>query len=224
MENGAGENGAGENGAGENGAGENGAGENGAGENGAGMPRPLSDDNLASVLVRGLCPTTVVLVDYDPRWPVRYAEAADRLRAVLGIRLRLIEHIGSTSVPGLIAKPVIDIVIGIDDPDDEIGYLPALETAGYEPRVREPGHRCLRGSVGELAVNLHCYPPGSVSVRRYLVFRDRLRADEADRARYAAVKRALAARGEWPDMNYYAEAKGPTIEHILARAGWTDRT
>lgn len=186
------------------------------------MTRPLSDDGLASVLVRGLCPTTVVLVDYDQGWPARYAEAAERLRAVLGARLRLIEHIGSTSVPGLTAKPVIDIVIGIDDPDDEIAYLSALGAAGYEPRVREPGHRCLRGTVGELAVNLHCYPPASVSVRRYLAFRDRLRADEADRARYAAVKRALAGRGEWPDMNYYAEAKGPTIECILVRAGWTD--
>lgn len=72
-------------------------------------------------------------------------------------------------------------------------------------------------------MNLHCYPPEGIWVQRYLVFRDRLRADPADRARYAAAKRALAARGEWPDMNHYAEAKGPTIDHILERAGWIER-
>jgi GrpB-like predicted nucleotidyltransferase (UPF0157 family) len=184
------------------------------------VPSPLTDDQLAAMLVNGVRPTTVVLADYDPSWPVRYDEAADGLRAALGPRLRLIEHIGSTSVPGLIAKPIIDIVIGIDDPDDEAGYFPDLHTAGYQPRVREPGHRCLKGSAGALSVNLHCYAPDSTWVRRYLVFRDRLRTDPADRARYAAAKQALTDR-EWPDINYYAEAKGPTIDQILERAGWT---
>ncbi|MDT7682974.1 MAG: hypothetical protein QOG57_3284, partial [Pseudonocardiales bacterium] len=117
------------------------------------MPSPLTDDQLAAMLVNGVRPTTVVLADYDPSWPVRYDEAADRLRAALGTRLRLIEHIGSTSVPGLIAKPILDIVSGIDDPDDEAGYFPDLHTAGYQPRVREPGHRCLKGAAGALSVN-----------------------------------------------------------------------
>lgn len=87
--------------------------------------------------MRGLRPTSVELVDYDPSWPARFAEAADRIRAVVGSRLRLIEHIGSTSVPGLIAKPVIDIVIGVDDPDDDAAHVSALESVGYDTRLRE---------------------------------------------------------------------------------------
>ncbi|MEQ3553033.1 GrpB family protein [Pseudonocardia nematodicida] len=181
------------------------------------MPEdPLTDDALARLLVRGLQPVWVSLREYDPAWPARYAARAARLREILGDRARLIEHIGSTSVPGLAAKPVIDIVVGIDDPDDEPAYLADLEAIGYELRVREPGHRCLR--TGE-PVNLHCYPPGGDEVRRYLIFRDRLRADEADRRLYESTKRGLAGR-EWPDMNYYAEAKGPVVREILQRAGW----
>lgn len=185
------------------------------------MPDALDDDKLSAVLVRGLTPTRVTLVDYDPGWPDRFARRAAELRAILGERARLVEHIGSTSVPGLAAKPIIDIVAGIDDPDDEAAYLGDLEAAGYDLRVREPGHRCLRaGDPGE-PVNLHCYPPGHVEVRKYLTFRDRLRASDADRDRYAATKRELAKR-EWRDMNYYAEAKGPVIREILERAGWRE--
>jgi GrpB-like predicted nucleotidyltransferase (UPF0157 family) len=186
------------------------------------VPNPLADARLAAKLVHGLRPTRVVLADYDPTWPVRFNETADQLRAILGTRLRLIEHIGSTSVPGLIAKPIIDIVIGIDDPEDEPSYLPDLEATGYQLRVREPGHRCLRGAAApELPVNLHCYRSDSTSIRRDLVFRDRLRTDSADRALYAATKQALTDR-EWPDINYYAQAKGPAISQILERAGWTE--
>ena len=96
---------------------------------------------------------------------------------------------------------------------------PDLEAAGYALRVREAGHRCLR--IGEQAapVNLHCYAPADPEVRKVLLFRDRLRADAADRRRYEDAKRALADR-EWPDMNYYAEAKYPVISAILKRAGW----
>ena len=185
------------------------------------MPDALTDEQLAAMLVNGPRPTRVVLADPDPTWPARYDGAADRLRVTLGPRLRLIEHIGSTSVPGLAAKSIIDIVIGIDDPDDEPSYLPCLEAAGYGLRVREPGHRCLRGTTAGLPVNLHCYAPDAAWVRRYLVFRDRLRADPADRDLYEATKRSLTGR-EWPDINYYAEAKGPVIDEILGRAGWTE--
>jgi GrpB-like predicted nucleotidyltransferase (UPF0157 family) len=181
---------------------------------------PLTDDVLSARLVRGLRPTRVTLVEHDPRWAERFAARAADLRRVLGGRARLVEHVGSTSVPGLVAKPIVDIVVGIDDPDDEPAYLPELEALGYDLRVRGPQHRCLRIGDPDEPVNLHCYPPDHAETRKYLVFRDRLRASAADRERYAAVKRELAQR-EWRDINYYAEAKGPVIREILARGGWT---
>lgn len=183
-----------------------------------GMGEGLTEDELAGKLVRGMRAATVVIVDYDPGWPARYERHAARVRRVLGERVRLIEHIGSTSVPGLAAKPIVDIVLGVDDPDDEAAYLPDLVAAGYELRVREPGHRCLRGGEDEEPVNLHCYPPGHDEVRKYLVLREQLRRSDADRARYERIKRELATR-QWRDINFYAEAKGPVIREILARGG-----
>jgi GrpB-like predicted nucleotidyltransferase (UPF0157 family) len=179
----------------------------------------LTDERLAALLVRGLRPTRVQLVEYDPAWVDRYSRRATELRAALGPRIRSIEHIGSTSVPGLVAKPVIDILVGIDDPDDEPAYLPALEAIGYDMRVREPGHRCLRTGEPDDRVNLHLRRPDDPEIRRNVLFRDRLRADQADRELYAATKRGLTDR-EWPDVNYYAEAKRPVIKEILRRAGW----
>ncbi|TVT62144.1 GrpB family protein [Amycolatopsis rhizosphaerae] len=184
------------------------------------MSEPLTEEHLAAILVHGLRPARIVLADYDPAWPARFEARAAELLAILGERARLVEHIGSTSVPGLIAKPIVDIVVGIDDPDDEGAYLPDLEAAGYDLRVREPGHRALRIGKPDEPVNLHCYRPDDEEVRRYLLFRDRLRADDADRELYAATKRRLAQR-EWRDVNFYAEAKRPVIDEILLRGGWT---
>jgi GrpB-like predicted nucleotidyltransferase (UPF0157 family) len=175
------------------------------------------ESELDAVLVGGRTPGPVTLVEYDPGWPDRFAQRAGAVQAALGEQARLVEHIGSTSVPGLCAKPVIDIVVGIDDPDDEPAYLPDLEAVGYDVRVREPGHRCLRLGMPGDAVNLHCYPPDSDEITRYLAFRDRLRASDADRDAYAALKRSLAPR-DWPDVNLYADAKGPLIREILGRA------
>ncbi len=172
---------------------------------------------LEAILVRGVVPVWVELVAYDPGWPASFRRYARRLRATLGDRIRLMEHIGSTAVPGLTAKPVIDIVVGIDDPDDEGTYIPDLVAIGYDLRVREPGHRCLRGGGLDPPVNLHCYRPDSVEVERYLLFRDRLRSSASDRELYASVKRGLAGR-IWPDMNYYAEAKSDVVQAILQRA------
>lgn len=185
------------------------------------MPEPLTDEHLASVLVHGLRPVRVTLAAYDPDWPARFAARAAGLRGILGDRARQIEHIGSTAVPGLAAKPVIDIVVAIDDVDDEPAYAADLENAGYELRVREPAHRCFRGGGPEDPVNLHCYPPGHAEIRKYLLLRDHLRSNPADRDRYEQVKRDLATR-PWRDMNYYADAKGPVISEILARAGWRE--
>ncbi len=179
-------------------------------------------EELRRVLVRGPMPVTVVIAGADPTWPAQYGAYAAALQSLLGERLLLVEHIGSTSVPGLAAKPVIDIAAGIEDPDDESAYLPDLVTAGWELWVREPGHRCLRAEPAvqrsdkepTLPANLHCYRSSSPEIGRYLLLRDRLRADPAARARYADLKRSLATR-LWADTNLYADAKGPLIRELL---------
>jgi GrpB-like predicted nucleotidyltransferase (UPF0157 family) len=158
-------------------------------------------------------------VPYDPAWPARYAHHAAIICAALGQALLRIEHIGSTSVPGLAAKPIIDILAVVPQSADESSYLPALEAVGYQLRVREPSffeHRMLR--TPERDVHIHFFSPDSPEIDRYLVFRDRLRANAEDRARYEAVKRRLAARS-WNHMNEYAQAKTDVIESILA---WRD--
>jgi GrpB-like predicted nucleotidyltransferase (UPF0157 family) len=176
------------------------------------------DAHLRAVLVHGPQPVTPVLVEHDDGWAVRFAEHRDRIVAALGERARIVEHIGSTAVPGLAAKDVVDILVGVDDPDDEAGYLADLLAAGYQLRVREPGHRALRETTGR-RVNVHCYAPDDDEVAKYRLLRGHLRRNPGARREYEATKRALAGR-EWPDMNHYAEAKGPTIRKLLRDAGW----
>ena len=173
---------------------------------------------LAEVMVGPLEHVPIVIEEYDPAWPARFRAEAGRIRAALGGRERRIEHVGSTSVPGLAAKPVVDILLVLDDPGDEASYLPALEAAGYELRVREPDfwqHRMLRTPARD--VHVHVFPPDSPEIERYLLFRDRLRADADERALYEAVKRDLAAR-DWPTMQHYSEAKTAVVEAVIARA------
>jgi GrpB-like predicted nucleotidyltransferase (UPF0157 family) len=160
----------------------------------------------------------VTLVDPDPAWPALFATEARRIRQALGDRAMLVAHVGSTSVPGLIAKPIVDVVLAVDDSADEPAYLPALEAAGYVLRIREPGwheHRLLNGP--DTAVNLHVFSAGSPEIERMLLFRDRLRSSGEDRERYAAAKRALAGP-EWRQVQDYADAKSTIVEEIIARA------
>jgi GrpB-like predicted nucleotidyltransferase (UPF0157 family) len=160
----------------------------------------------------------VVLDDPDPGWPAAFEREAERIRAALGDRALQVEHVGSTSIPGLIAKPIVDIALVVPDSSDEPAYVPALETAGYVLRIRSPQweeHRMFNGSEPE--VNLHVFSPGTAEVDRMLRFRDRLRSDAADRERYAAEKRTLAAR-EWEYLQDYADAKTGVVEQILRRA------
>jgi GrpB-like predicted nucleotidyltransferase (UPF0157 family) len=138
-----------------------------------------------------------------------------RIRAALGAGTFAVEHIGSTSVPGLAAKPIIDVLLTVPDIDDESSYVTALEDAGFLVRVREPGHRMLRTPAKD--VHIHVYGSGDQAVRDYLDFRDQLRGDEADRTLYVNVKRELAQR-PWSDMNHYADAKSEVIAQILGRA------
>ncbi|GGM48809.1 hypothetical protein GCM10012275_19660 [Longimycelium tulufanense] len=163
-------------------------------------------------------PCTIVVVDYDPHWVDRFAAEEKRIRTALGSRALRIEHIGSTSVPGLAAKPIIDILLVVADSGDETTYVPALEAAGYEMHVREPDfyeHRMLRTPAQD--VHVHVFSPGSPEIDRYLLLRDRLRDREDERALYARTKRELARR-TWPTMQHYADAKTDVVEAIIARA------
>jgi GrpB-like predicted nucleotidyltransferase (UPF0157 family)/uncharacterized protein (DUF952 family) len=179
----------------------------------------LREEELASVTIGPVdrLDGPVTLVESDPRWPELYEREAARIRGALGDRVLRIEHVGSTSVPGLIAKPIVDIALVVPDPADEPGYASALEAAGYRLRIRTPEweeHRMFKGP--DTDVNLHVFGPGSAEVESMVRFRDRLRADEGARERYAAEKRALAGR-RWAHVQYYADAKGPVVEEILAR-------
>lgn len=159
----------------------------------------------------------VELVDHDPSWAAMYTREAVRIRQALGDRALLVEHIGSTAVPGLCAKPCIDISLGVADPADEKSYLPDLEAAGYILRRREPDwhqHRVFKGP--DINVNLHVWTYGDPIIRKHLAFRDWLRAHPDDRDRYAAEKQRLA-RQDWEVMNDYAEAKNDIVREIERR-------
>lgn len=133
-----------------------------------------------------------------------------------------VDHIGSTAVPGLPAKPIIDIQLSVHDAEDEDSYLPGLIAAGYELRVRQPWHRMVR--TPELDVHVHIRAAGSDWERRHLLVRDWLRQDSADRQAYLNLKQELA-RHDWRDMNGYAEAKGSLIISITERAeAWAHDT
>lgn len=128
------------------------------------------------------------------------------------------EHVGSTSIPGLCAKPIIDILLAVADSSDESSYVPALETAGYTLRIREPDwfeHRLLKGP--DTDINLHVFSAGEFEVKRMLRFRDWLRTNDTDRENYARVKRDLA-QDVWRNVQNYADAKTEIIEEIMERA------
>jgi len=160
----------------------------------------------------------IELADHDPEWGRRFDREAAAIRAALGPRALRIEHVGSTSVPGLVAKPIVDVVLEVPDSADEAAYVPALEAAGYELRIREPNwlqHRLLKPP--DDGVNLHVFGAGCEEVERMVRFRDRLRSSAADRELYAAAKRELAAR-DWTYMQQYADAKSAVVAEIMARA------
>ena len=179
------------------------------------MIRGERDVYLEQVLIGGREKREIVIAEYDPSWPARFEVECARVRRALGSAAIRIEHIGSTAVPGLAAKPIIDVLVTVHDPDDERAVVPPLESAGYELRVREPGHRMLRTRSRD--VHVHLWRDTDPEVDRYLVFRDRLRRSLEDRLAYERLKRELATR-EWSDMNEYADAKSDLIAAIIAKA------
>ncbi|GAB6903948.1 GrpB family protein [Kineosporia succinea] len=164
----------------------------------------------------------IVLVGYNDSWPSMFRQEHAKIVAALGEKAFRVDHVGSTSVPGLTAKPIIDIDVSVVDADDEPDYLPALESAGYQLRVREPDHRLVR--TPELTVHVHVCSAGSEWERSHLLFRDWLRQDRSDRDAYAGLKLSLSQR-DWPDTSAYADAKAPLIAAITDRAeSWAAAT
>jgi GrpB-like predicted nucleotidyltransferase (UPF0157 family) len=178
------------------------------------------DDYMSAVTIgaRRRVDGPIPLADYDPDWPVLYEREAIRVRDILGDRVRLLEHVGSTSVPGLPAKPIIDILLAVADSADEPAYVPSMEAGGYVVRIREPDwheHRLFKGP--DTDINLHTFSDGSSEIARMLAFRDRLRTHDDERERYLETKRELAAR-HWVYVQDYADAKGEVVEGIIERA------
>ena len=180
-----------------------------------------TEDELRAVHVNGepaRLDGQVVLAEYDPGWPRLFAREQERIRAALGNRAMLVEHVGSTSIPGLASKPKIDILLAVADSADESAYVPDLEAAGYTLHIREPDwheHRLLKGP--DTDINLHVFSIGSAEIERMLRFRDHLRANTADRDLYLQTKRDLASRA-WQYTQHYADAKSRVVEEIIARA------
>ncbi len=159
----------------------------------------------------------VRVVPYDPAWVETYQALQRQIAAALGPIAVQIEHVGSTSVPGLAAKPVIDIDLTVPDSADESAYIPALEKLGFDLTVRERSwheHRCL--VLNDPRTNLHVFSPDCPEVIRHRIFRDWLIEHPDDRDRYEAAK--LEARVGAQTVPDYNQRKQPVIREIYDRA------
>ena len=181
---------------------------------------PLTEEQIRAAQLGVLVPLIgpVQIVDYDPGWPRLFEREAERVQTALGDQVLLLEHIGSTSVPGLAAKPKIDMVLVVADSADERAYVANLEAAGYVLQIREPDwyeHRMFKGP--DTDVNLHAYTFGCPEIDHVLLFRNWLRSHASDRQLYERTKGELA-RVNWKYMQNYADTKIAVVEEILARA------
>jgi len=160
----------------------------------------------------------IILEDYNQDWRSWFDEEASVLRSILADRVLALEHVGSTSVPGLAAKPIIDMALVVKQSSDEAAYVAPLQANGYILRIREPEwheHRVLKGP--HRNINLHVFSEGCAEVDRMLGFRDWLRRNPEDRDRYERAKRGVAQR-TWKYVQEYADAKTEVIEAIITRA------
>jgi GrpB-like predicted nucleotidyltransferase (UPF0157 family) len=179
-----------------------------------------TDEQSKAAHIRGLREhnAPIQLIEYSAQWPALFTREAERIRTTLGERALQLEHVGSTSVPGLAAKPIIDIILAVADSADEPAYVPAMESAGYVLHIREPDwnqHRLFKGP--DTNINLHIYSFGCPEIDKMLMFRDWLRANDADRKLYERAKRGLAQQ-TWKYVQNYADAKTSVVEDIVARA------
>src|SRR5215216_3368946 len=158
---------------------------------------PLTEEQIIAATVgeRQLLNSTIYLAPYDPAWPSLFTRLAKQIHEALGDSLLLLEHVGSTSIPGLSAKPIIDMVLAVADSSDELSYVKPLEEKGYTLRIREPDwyeHRLLRPP--DVQGNLHVFSDGCKEIEQMLLFRDWLRDHRDGRLLYEETKRKLAAR------------------------------
>jgi GrpB-like predicted nucleotidyltransferase (UPF0157 family) len=184
----------------------------------------MDEEALKAVTIGEMVPyqDKVVIEDYNPSWPSWFEQDRTRIEAALGSTALAVDHVGSTSVPGLPAKPIIDILLQVPESADEQAYVPALEAAGYTLRIREPEwleHRVHHRRGEPHNVNLHVLSPqrAQEEITRMLAFRNWLRVNEDDRNRYAATKHELSTK-EWRYVQNYADAKTEIVEEILAKA------
>jgi GrpB-like predicted nucleotidyltransferase (UPF0157 family) len=181
---------------------------------------PMSDAEIEAVTVGGArrLDGPIEIAEYDPDWPRQFDREVLRIRAALGEQALAVEHVGSTAVPGLAAKPIIDIHLVVADAVREEAYAPLLEGAGYRLTIRKPhwfDHRMFKGR--KPAVNLHVFSPDCPELVRVRLFRDWLRRSPDDAALYATTKRRLAGM-TWAYVQNYADAKQGVIDEIMERA------
>jgi GrpB-like predicted nucleotidyltransferase (UPF0157 family) len=189
----------------------------------AGSPKPnhpMTEDQILEVTVGERHPlnSTIYLAPYDLTWPSLFALLENRIHEALKGDMLLLEHVGSTAVPGLSAKPIVDIVLAVADSSDETAYVQRLEKKGFKLRIREPDwyqHRMLKFSDPD--ANLHVFSEGCVEIDQMLLFRDWLRNHTGDRLHYEEKKRELASR-IWKYTQNYADAKSEVVQEILIRA------
>lgn len=175
-------------------------------------------------LIGGPEKRTITIEPYSPTWAIIFEVHRARISQALRSPCR-VDHIGSTAVTGLPAKSIVDIQVSVFEVDDESSYMEPMLAAGYQLRVREPGHRMFRTPA--LDVHVHVCEAGSDWERRHLLLRDWLRESPEDRYAYAELKTELQA-SDWETMNHYADAKTALISEITTRAeawasatGWT---
>jgi len=169
--------------------------------------------------VIGLRQGTVQLSPYDDSWPAEFAKEVELLRGVFGDDIE-IEHVGSTAIPGLIAKPLIDIQVGINNLADAKNFIPQLVKLGYHymPERDKPDEVFLPKGPEELRTHyLHVVEIGSVRWKNTLLFRDYLRTHSDERDEYARLKRELAQQyGEYRPA--YTEAKTVFVASVIEKA------
>lgn len=184
------------------------------------MSKALSDEYIKEHFIDGDHEhnATIYLEAYNKEWQQWFNLEKARIISILKDKALMVEHIGSTSVPGLCAKPIIDILLVVKDSADESGYVPDLQKAGYTLRIYEPEfehHHMFKGI--DRDINLHVFSKGSKEIDKYLLFRNYLRNNQDALAMYAAEKRKLAKR-KWKYVQNYADAKSEVVQLILDRA------
>ncbi|MFR7591509.1 MAG: GrpB family protein [Longibaculum sp.] len=162
--------------------------------------------------------STINLSDYQMQWKEDFQIEKHHLKETLKEKALMIEHVGSTSVEGLCAKPIIDILLIVEDSSKEEDYLSELEEAGYWLKIREPDwnqHRMFKGP--RCDINLHVFSQGCKEAKRMLMFRDWLRQHPEDRDLYAHKKKELSLK-VWEYIQDYADAKSEVVREIMERA------